>query len=239
MDLARWCREMDQETKLVLDSHYDGLPLGQTDDKLGIDIGLDMHRLAAEALPNFNLRLWPLEENGQTYNWERGLGHAHNLNMMNRMPSALERAATANAFQAWDLFLAWSQGRIQFTPSKIICEPPYYVDRMFADEWLPLVVQAECAAKTLDVLAKKSSDGKTLTLYLVNIAEAPVTASFSLLNFAPQNAKATRIQAGLTATNTPDQPFAVVPQAVPWNWNKTRLQMELPAYSFTTLRLSQ
>ena len=180
-----------------------------------------------------------MEENGQTHDWERGLGHAYNLNRLNRMPPAFERVGSANTFQAWNMYLVWNQGRIHFTPSQVIFQPPYYVDRMFANEWLPLVVQAECVSKTLDVLAKKSRDGQTLTLYLVNLADAPVTAWFSLINFAPGHAKTTRIQAGLTAANTPDQPASVVPQVVPWTWNEIRPQMVLPAYSFTTLRLSR
>jgi len=96
-----------------------------------------------------------MEENGGKSDWSRGLAHAHNLNTLNRLPLCVERCGTANVFQAWDMQLVWDQGCIHFTPERIFFQPSYYVERMFADEWMPLVVQAECTAETLDVLAKK------------------------------------------------------------------------------------
>ena len=237
-ELVRWCRTIGQEKRLVLDSHYSAT-LDYADKDLDIGIGLNANRQLAEEFPGFSLRLWPMEENGNSHDWARGLAHAHNLNTMNRMSPALERAGTANTFQAWDMFRVWNQGRIHFTPSQIIFQSPYYVDRMFADEWLPLVVQAECASKTLDVLAKKSRDGKTLTLYLVNIADTRTVASIDLIGFKHQNVKVTSLQADLKAINTPDNPTNLVPQNIPWDWVKNNHQIELQAYSFTVVRLSK
>jgi len=133
---------------------------------------------------------------------------------MNRMPLALERAVTANTFQAWDTFRVWNQGRIHFTPSEVIYQPSYYVDRMFGDEWLPIVVQAECSEPTLDVLAKKNAQDTALTLYLVNIADTPTVAFISLNGFSPRSAKATRMHADLGMANTPESPKQVTPQSV-------------------------
>jgi hypothetical protein len=239
-DMARWCRSIGQEHKLVLDSHYLGAPIESTDTTLRNHCGLELHEQLAESIPGFSLRLWPMEENGGAYAWRRGLCHAHNLNTFNRMPLVVERTGTANTFQPWDLHATWNQGRIFYTPSQIFFQPSYYVDRMFGDEWLPLVVQAECISETLDVLAKKSRDGKILTMYLVNIAGTPTEATFVLSGFSPQSVIVTRLHADeLNAGNTPGNPTNVAPQAVQWEWREQTPRMKLPARSFTTIRLSR
>jgi len=238
-DLAHWCQGLGQEKHLVLDSHYLSA-ISHADTGLAAAAGLELQRKLAMQVPGFNLRLWPMEENGDRCTWERGLAHAHNLNTMNRMPAALERAGVANTFQAWNLALVWDQGRIHFTPSQVFFQPSYYVDRMFADEWLPLVVPVECESKTLDVLAKKSRDGKVLTIYLVNIAEASGSVSIQLSGFTPRAVRATCIHAAsLNAKNTPGSPATVVSRLLPWTWDAANPRLELPAYSFTTIRLTR
>jgi hypothetical protein len=227
---------LGQESRLVLDSHY-GSTLNHAEVALPTAVGLMAHDAIAKALPGFNLRLWPMEENGNNCNWARGLAHAHNLNTLNRMPACLERAGTANTFQAWNLNLIWDQGRIHFTPSQIIFQPSYYVDRMFADEWLPLTVQAECASSTLDILAKKSRDGRVLTLYLVNLAPESSTATLQLDGFVPAQADVTCIHSSdLSGRNTPESPHRIVSAKAEWKYDPTKPQIELPACSFSAIR---
>ena len=230
-------RQRGQEQQLVLDSHYHAL-LDTADTQLPAMTGLELHDALGKAVPGFNLRLWPMEENGSECNWRRGLAHAHNLNTMNRLPAWLERSGTANTFQAWQKNLVWDQGRIHFTPDKIFFQPSYYVDRMFADEWLPLVVQADSTVPTLDVTAKKSSDGKVLTVYLVNLAETPVPVVFKVSGFNPAQAHVTQIcSPNLPALNTPEQPETVISRLIPWAWQPENPRLELPGYSFTSIRL--
>jgi hypothetical protein len=116
----------------------------------------------------------------------------------------------------------------------------YYVDRMFADEWLPLVVPADCPDSRLDVLAKKSRDGQVLTIYLVKLADSPVDASLQIEGFGPRTARVTRIGSEqLEARKSPENPANVVSRQVAWSWISARPRIELPARSFTSVRLSE
>lgn len=203
-------------------------------------MGLELHEALTRALPGFALRLMPMEENGDRCDWTRGLAHAHNLNTMNRLPAALERAGTANTFQAHGLALIWDQGRIHFTPERIFFQPSYYVDRMFADEWLPRVVQAASDVKMLDVTAKQSADGRVLTVYLVNLDAAPVGVKLELKGFAPGKGAAVQIHSpDLEAKNTPETPSSVVSRKLDWKWNAAQPTLEVPGYSFTAVRLER
>ncbi|MCX7013116.1 MAG: hypothetical protein NTW86_11270 [Candidatus Sumerlaeota bacterium] len=239
IEMARWAREQGQEAKFVLDSHYLSA-LDHADRGLPAHIGLPLNDAIAKALPGFNLRLWPMEENGDRYDWERGLAHAHNLNTMNRMPPCLERAGVANTFQAWEMNLFWDQGRIHYTPSQVFFQPSYYVDRMFGDEWLPLVVQAESSEPTVDATAKKDREGKTLTIYLVNTDKAAATVSLDVAGFAPVRTEVARIRAAdLTDHNTPQEPERVATRMVDGAWDPGHPVIELPGYSFTAIRLGR
>jgi alpha-L-arabinofuranosidase len=235
---VRWCREQGQGDRVVLDSHY-GSRIDHADTDLAASVGLELHHRLAAAVPGFSLRLWPMEENGDRCTWARGLAHAHNLNTLQRMPAFLERAGTANTFQAWDIPVVWDQGRIHFTSTNLVFQPSYYIDRMFADEWLPVILDAQCDSKVVDVLAKMSHDGKVLALYILNLAEHPVGISFALRGFVPQAVNGLQLTApALTAKNSPENPALVAPRAVELKWD-TRSPMELPPWSFRVIRLSR
>lgn len=238
-ELARWVRAQGRERQFILDSHYQS-SLDHADTVIRDAIGLVLAERLARAVPGFALRLWPMEENGDRCTWERGLAHAHNLNTLHRLPLQVERAGTANTFQAWDLAQIWDQGRIHFLPGQFVFQPSYHVDRLFADEWLPLVVEAACGDPRLDVLAKRSRDGAVVALYLANLGEAAVRPVLRLEGFAPRTAQLTRIgSAQLDARNSPDAPRRVAPELVPFSWNPASPQIELPGRSFSVLRLER
>ena len=239
IEMARWVRAQGREREFVLDSHY-GSTLAHAEAGLTDSIGLRLHERIAQVLPGFSLRLWPMEENGDRCTWARGLAHAHNLNTLQRLPACLERAGTANTFQAWNLALIWDQGRIHFTPSQFVHQSSYHVDRMYADEWLPIVVPAEGGDGGLDVLAKRSRDGRVLAIYLVNLATEARRVALSIAGFAPREATVTRLGGvALEARNAPDHPSLVAPQMVPWTWKASAPQLELPPLSFTSVRLTR
>jgi len=236
--IARFVKEQDQADKLILDSHY-GSGIKHADNQLRTSIGLDLHDTLAQRIPGFNLRLWPMEENGSRYDWNRGLAHAHNLNTMNRLPLALERSGTANTFQAWNQQLVWNQGRIHFTPEKLIYQTSYYVDRMFGLEWLPVVVQAESNLETLDVTAKMNEEGDILTLYIVNIEAENIQTNYLIEGFSPKSVEVTRIASpDLNVHNTPDNPRIIVSESVQWSM-KANMKMLVPGFSFTKIRFKR
>jgi len=231
VDLAAWVRSQRREKQFVLDSHYRA-------DQPGVEsaVGAAVHDAVERDLPGFDLKLWPLEENGDECNWRRGLAHARALIALNRMPAYLERAGTANTFQAWGLALMWDQGRIHFTPDQIFFQPSYYVDRMFADEWLPVVVESRSERKGIDAVAKKNADGSVLAVYLANADTEPVKARLEVKGFEFNAAAARQIASSdPEALNTPQNPQTIAARNVPCDMNG----VELPARSFTVVRLSK
>ena len=118
--------------------------------------------------------------------------------------------AVANALQAYDQDLTWSQGRVHFTPSQVILQPPYYVDQMVAQAWAPRVVETVVsgAGPALDVNARISEDGRRLALYAVNDSAEAIEADLVIRGFQPQGDAASVVElAGAPlAVNSPAQP---------------------------------
>ena len=89
------------------------------------------------------------------------------------------------------------------------------------------------------MLAKKSRDGHVTTVYVVNLAETPVTTVLRINGVRPRTARVTCIGSEqLTARNTPESPENVAPRNIPWSWNPSNPRLTLPARSFTSVRLS-
>lgn len=238
VDLARWLVSTGQQQRFILDAHYRSDPM-DADNTLEHYSGLLFHKALQAEVPGFNLRLWPMEENGAVCDWSRGLAHAHNLNTLHRMPVCLERSGTANVFQADDLHLVWDQGRIHFGPAGIFYQPSYHVDRMYADEWLPVVLNATSSDPLLDVTVKKSKDGRVLTLYVVNLRDQAINTELAISGFHPASSKVLRIgSSDLKARNSAGNPDRVRPAPLDWQWAPGNPAIEFPAWSFTTIRLS-
>ncbi len=239
IDLAQWLVSIGQQDRFILDSHYRSDP-DSADTTLEHYSGLMFHHAMKAAVPQFNLRLWPMEENGAVCNWSRGLAHAHNLNTLQRMPLCLERSGTANVFQADNLWLIWDQGRIHFTPTEIVYQPSYYVDRMFADEWLPMVLNSKSSNLLLDVIAKKSMDEKVLTLYVTNLNNQAIETYLKLKGFNPVWTSVLQISSpDLETQNTVDYPDTIKPEIVDWDYSKDNSRIQIPPYSFTSIRFSR
>ncbi len=110
----------------------------------------------SQLVPDYDLKIAPLEENGQGHGMRRALIHAHNYNTLERMGDYLVAAAVANTLQANEQNIIWSQGKTFFTASKIWFQPPYYVDQMIARNFVPNVLktQFESPRNALDVTAE-------------------------------------------------------------------------------------
>ena len=139
-----------------------------------------------------------------------------------------------------NLPLVWDQGRIHFTPSEFFYQASYYVDRMFADEWLPVVLNAESSDPKLDVTVKQSEDGKVLTLYVTNLRDQPTKAELKVKGFQPSNTSVLRIGSpNLEMRNSVDHPDKIISKPVKWKYYSPNPTMSFPAYSFTSIRLSK
>jgi alpha-L-arabinofuranosidase len=132
----------------------------------------------------------------------------------------------------------WDQGLLFLNPAHVWLQPPGYVTRMFARHYLPqrVACQVTGAEHPLDALARRSADGRTLVLQVVNPAGETVTAQVHLAGFVPTKpvAQVTELSGPLDAVNTADQPEAIVPQQR--DWPHTNGRYAFPPHSFTVLR---
>ena len=136
----------------------------------------------------------------------------------------------------------WDQGLLFLNPAQVWLQPPGYVTQMLSHNYLPQRVQCQVtgAGQELDVNAKRSSDGKTLVLQVVNPNAQAVTAQIQLAGFAPRKdvAHVTELAGPLNAVNTADKPNACVPKRSPWRHGikEGSASQTFPPHSFTILR---
>jgi DUF1680 family protein len=136
----------------------------------------------------------------------------------------------------------WDQGLLFLNPSQVWLQPPGYVARMLSRNYLPHLVkcQVSVGSSQLDANAKRSMDGKTLVLQVVNPSEQEVVAQIHLAGFVPRNpqAEVTELSGPLAAINTAENPGTLVPKHGKWSpgMKAGNANRAFPPYSFTVLR---
>ena len=81
---------------------------------------------------------------------------------------------------------------------------------------------------------------QVLKLYLTNLAPSPINAALQLGSYHAAKAEVTRIHSSdLNVRNSPETPNRIVSKAVPWTLNPEDPRIELPGYSFSTIRLQR
>ena len=128
-------------------------------------------------------------------------------------------------------------------PSQVWLEPPGYVTQMFSRAYQPNLLKTDVTAapETFDVAAKRSDDGKTLVVEVVNTGAEAVDARLELAGFKPAKAMAAveQLVGPPEATNTAAEPKRVVPTKSELALGKPGepLSYRFPAYSVTVIRL--
>jgi len=116
---------------------------------------------------------------------------------------------------------------------------------MISSNYQPLLVRSEVrsAGDVLDVSAKRSEDGKTLVLQVVNVSDQPTTAALDLVGFVPHRpvAKVLTMAGPLEARNTADQPDSIEPLLTEWRpgAQEGRDAYTFAAHSFTVITFSR
>src|SRR5262249_6895514 len=133
-----------------------------------------------------------LEYNAHNHGMRRALGNALATNRIER-DGRLPIVTSANGLQPdRQNDNGWDQGLLFLTPARVWLQPPGYVTQMLSRNYLPQLVKSDVtgAKDLLDVTAKRSEDGKTLVLQVVNRANQPTTAAIYLGGFLPASAVA-------------------------------------------------
>lgn len=182
------------------------------------------------------------EFNSGNHAFRRALGNAGAINAIERLAGRVTIAASANCLQVdGQNDNGWDQGLLFMNPCRIWPQPPYYVTQMVARNYLPLAIAATAEnAGSLDVSAKRSEDGKSLVLQVVNTNAQPVEVRLDLASFAPAKpmAHVEELTSVLNAVNTAARPGNVCPATKEWPHGAAAgaPRYAFPAMSFTILR---
>ncbi len=136
----------------------------------------------------------------------------------------------------------WDQGLLFLNPSQVWLQPPGYVTQMLARNYLPQRIRCRMtgAGGGLDAAAKRSEDGKTLVLQVVNSGEKAVAAGIHLAAFVAGRpaAQVWELSAPLEAANTADKPRAVAPRQTLWKHGiqDGSTNYAFPPHSLTVVR---
>jgi hypothetical protein len=166
-------------------------------------------------------RLLTFEFNAGNHSQRRAVANAAAIVQIER-DGRIPISTSANCLQAdGQNDNDWNQGLLFLNPSQVWLQPPGYVTQMFSRNYQPLLVQSDMLNDKgqLAVSAKRSEDGQSLVLTVVNMAEQPMTSSLSLLGFKPRrsSAKVLTLTGGLEARNTAHNPELITPTAREWS----------------------
>lgn len=182
------------------------------------------------------------ELNANNHSQKRALANALAINAAER-DGRLPVMTSANCLQPdGQNDNGWDQGLLFLNPEQVWLQPPGYVTKMKSASYRPLSVPCKISGgkDKLDVSAKRSQDGHTLTLDVVNYGSSPVSADLQLDDFAPTKPTATMVQlAGpLEAANSSVAQQNEVPSESEWrpDFHDGTAAYAFPAYSFTSMK---
>jgi len=160
------------------------------------------------------------EFNSGNHSQRRALANAAAINMVER-DGRIPIAISANCLQPdGQNDNDWDQGLLFLNPAQVWLQPPGFVAQMFSRNYLPNSVSCRVsgANDALDVSAKRSDDGRVLSIQAVNPTDNPVTAELHLAGFVPETpfVRVAELAGELDAVNTAARPDAIVPQQRGW-----------------------
>jgi alpha-L-arabinofuranosidase len=193
--------------------------------------------------PGARYKVVIFEFNAGNHGLKRALANACAINQIERLGDSIAIACSANCLQPdKQNDNGWNQGLLFLNPSQVWPQPPYFVTRIVSHGYLPLSVkvETESARNALDVSAKKSENGKMLTLQVVNISGAAVPARITFEGFVPHapDARVTILAGDWEATNTAGQPDRIKPTESLWrhSFKDCAGTFTFPPNSFAVLR---
>lgn len=173
------------------------------------------------------------ELNAGNHSQRRALANAIAINAIER-DGRIPIATSANCLQPdGQNDNDWNQGLLFLNPSQVWLQPPGFVTQMFSRNYQPELVRSVVTSATdaFDVTAKRSHNGRVLTLQAVNATERPITAQLDLVGFTPKRpvAEVSQLVAPLSARNTASEPNKVTPKSCEW---KHEAKQGKTSYSF-------
>lgn len=192
--------------------------------------------------PNTTMKCAIFEENGNTHNIERALGHVTLQNAVRRMGDFVLTSCAANALQPYmQNDNGWDQGQVFFTPSQVWGMPPYYAQQMASEHHLPWLVASKVTDESgkLDVTATRSEDGKEVALHVANLGDKAIVTKLDIKGLNHLKAvKSVTLSGELKDRNTPEEPEKFIPVEREMK-NKADQVYEILPYSYTIFVYSE
>jgi alpha-L-arabinofuranosidase len=115
--------------------------------------------------------------------------------------------------------------------------PPFYSQKMQAEQHLPLRVQTDVDGP-LDVTATRSEDGRTLMLHVVNTGSDALPTNLELTGFEGRKAETEVfvISGALNSRNTPQEPEKYKSTTSKIILNGNVPDYNFPAHSYTIMK---
>jgi hypothetical protein len=183
------------------------------------------------------------EFNAGNHSQRRALANALAINAIER-DGRIPIATSANCLQPdGQNDNGWDQGLLFLNPSQVWLQPPGYVTRMVSANYQPKLLRAEAQSpgSQIDVSAKRSDDGKTVVLQVVNLNDQATPATIRLNSFAPskRTVSVEDIAGTLNARNTAEAPNRIALRRTEWrpDWADGTARYTFAPLSFTVLRL--
>jgi hypothetical protein len=182
------------------------------------------------------------EFNANNHSHRRALANAAAINAIER-DGRLPIATSANCLQPdGQNDNGWNQGLLFLNPSQAWLQSPGYVTRMVSRNYQPLALRCDVqqSRNNLDVSAKRSEDGKTLVLQVVNFSNEPQPATIHFNGFIPSSSTAhvEELSGPLDATNTAQAPNQITLHQTEWRhqFADGNVRYTFPARSFVVVR---
>lgn len=241
--MVSWFIAQGKGDKLAWDPHYSGWPgFGDNIPAFENEMGITLQRELAKDYPGFKLNLHPMEENGSTCDWGRGLMHARNWNTLQRYGDCFKMLGTANTFQPYGLHYMWNQGRIHYTSDAIWFQPSAHIDEMMMNTWKPIVVETSSSKpRTLDITAKVNDRKTEMTIYVVNLSNKPQEAVLDIDNFRFKSQVDIKTigDCNLTEYNTYENQNNVIFKSSHIRLTRKNMKYVFPRYSYTVMTLTK
>ncbi len=198
----------------------------------------------ARMVPGARTKVVFFEYNSGNHAQRRALSNALASNEAERIGDLMPIACVANCLQPdGQNDNDWDQGMLFLNPSSTWLQPPGYVIQMARRHYQPLLVGSDLSGPVdkLSINAKRSDDGKTLVLQVINWDDRPRPVQVEVAGFAPTKpeGEVEQLAGAPNEANTATEPNRIRPTRSSWRHDlaKGPSSFTFAPRSFTLIRL--
>jgi len=196
----------------------------------------ELRRIIAEG-PNPEIKVFHSEWNAQSTDWRTGLFCGGILNAFERSGDVVQMAAPA-LFLRHVSATSWDNAFINFDQCAWFPAPNYVVMKLWRDHYAPQRITVEGEPGRLDIVAARTTDGKTLCLKAVNPTDESVQVTLQLAEGTIRTASMQVVAPGeLAARNSLEAPGAVRPEPATVEPKGRTLRFTLPPLSCAAIQI--